>query len=82
MTTTFKPENADQVVEAVAWAAAEEAPLEVMGRGSKRAFGRPVQAANGIDVSDSDPAPRRNDGRNRRAPAALEATKPVTPETV
>jgi len=51
MTTTFKPENADQVVEAVAWAAAEEQPLEVVGRGSKRGFGRPVQAAHGIDLS-------------------------------
>ena len=51
MTTTFKPDNADQVVEAVAWAAAEEQPLEVVGRGSKRGLGRPVQAAHGIDVS-------------------------------
>ncbi len=51
MTTTFKPESADQVVEAVAWAAAEAQPLEVVGRGSKRALGRPVQAANGIEVS-------------------------------
>lgn len=51
MPTTFRPENDDQVVEAVAWAAAEEAPLEVIGRGSKRGFGRPVQAANGLDLS-------------------------------
>ena len=51
MTTTFKPENADQVVEAVAWAVAEAQPLEILGRGSKRGFGRPVRAAHGIDVS-------------------------------
>jgi len=51
MTTTFKPENADHVVETVAWAAAEVQPLEVVGRGSKRGFGRPVQAAHGIDLS-------------------------------
>ncbi len=51
MTNTFKPENADQVVEAVAWAAAEAQPLEVAGRGTKRGFGRPVQAAHGIDLS-------------------------------
>ncbi len=51
MTTTFKPENADQVVEAVAWAAAEGQPLEVAGRGTKRGLGRPVQAAHGIDLS-------------------------------
>ena len=51
MTSTFKPDHADQVVEAVAWAAAEAQPLEILGRGSKRGFGRPVQAAHGIDVS-------------------------------
>ena len=51
MTDTFRPENADQVVEAVAWAAAEAQPLEVAGRGSKRGFGRPVEAAHGIDLS-------------------------------
>jgi glycolate oxidase FAD binding subunit len=48
---TFKPENADQVVEAVAWAAAEAQPLEVAGRGTKRGLGRPMQAAQGIDLS-------------------------------
>jgi glycolate oxidase FAD binding subunit len=48
---TFKPDNADQVVEAVAWAAAEAQPLEVAGRGSKRGLGRPVQAAHGINLS-------------------------------
>ena len=47
----LKPETPAQVVEAVAWAAAEEAPLEVMGRASKRALGRPVQAANDLDLS-------------------------------
>ena len=51
MTDIFKPENADRVVEAVAWAAAEAQPLEVAGRGTKRGFGRPVQAAHGIDLS-------------------------------
>ncbi len=51
MTTTFRPENADQVVEAVAWAAAEAQPLEIIGRGSKRGLGRPMQTAHGIDVS-------------------------------
>ncbi len=51
MTETFKPENADQVVEAVAWAAAEAQPLDITGRGSKRGFGRPVRATHGIDLS-------------------------------
>src|SRR3546814_14991466 len=39
--TVLAPERAEQVVEAVAWAAAEGAPLEVIGRGRKRALGRP-----------------------------------------
>ena len=51
MTTTFKPENVDQVIEAVAWAVAEGQPLEVAGRSSLRGLGRPVQAAHGIDLS-------------------------------
>lgn len=52
--TVFAPENAGQVVEAVAWAAAEGEPLEVIGRGSKRALGRPVQAGHGLDLGRLD----------------------------
>lgn len=51
MGSTFSIENRDQLVEAVTWAAAEEQPLEVIGRGSKRALGRPVQAAHSLDLS-------------------------------
>ena len=51
MTETLKPDAAEQVAEAVAWAAAEEVPLEVLGRGSKRGLGRPVQASHGLDLS-------------------------------
>ena len=51
MTETLKPESAEQVVDAVAWAAAEEQPLEVLGRASKRGLGRPVQASRGLDLS-------------------------------
>lgn len=50
----YAPENAEQVAETVAWAAAEGVPLEVAGRGSKRALGRPVQAAHGLDLSRLD----------------------------
>jgi glycolate oxidase FAD binding subunit len=39
------------VLEAVRWAAAEETPLEVVGRGSKRSIGRPVQAEYTLDLS-------------------------------
>jgi glycolate oxidase FAD binding subunit len=51
MAETFKPETEAQVVEVVAWAAGEEAPLEILGRGSKRRLGRPVQASHGLDLS-------------------------------
>ena len=51
MPEVLKPADADRVVDVVAWAAAEETPLEVVGGGSKRALGRAVQAAHVLDVS-------------------------------
>lgn len=51
MTETLKPETDDQVLEIVRWALAGEVPLELIGRGSKRGFGRPVQAAHALDLS-------------------------------
>lgn len=51
MSTTFRPNSVEQVAEAVAWAAAEETPLEVVGQGSKRGFGRPLQTGHEIDLS-------------------------------
>ena len=51
MGTIFTVENRDQLVEAVAWAAADQQPLEVVGGGSKRGLGRPVQAAHTLDLS-------------------------------
>ena len=51
MADVLKPADAAQVLDAVAWAAAEESSLEVIGGGSKRAFGRTVQAAHRLDVS-------------------------------
>ncbi|MBN9073796.1 MAG: FAD-binding protein [Rhizobiales bacterium] len=49
--TTFAPTTAAEVLDAVAWAAAEEAPLEVVGHGTKRGIGRPVQAGHTLDLS-------------------------------
>jgi glycolate oxidase FAD binding subunit len=45
MTQQIGPGSAEELREIVAWAAAEETPLEVLGAGSKRGFGRPVEAA-------------------------------------
>ena len=50
-TGTFTPENEEQVRDAVQWAISERAPLEIIGHGSKRSIGRPLQVANAIDCS-------------------------------
>ncbi len=39
------------MVDVVQWAAAEEVPLEITGHGSKRAFGRPVEAGHRLSLS-------------------------------
>ena len=45
MTETIKPRDAAQLRDAIAWAAAEEAPLELRAGGSRRGRGRPVAGA-------------------------------------
>ncbi len=51
MSATLKPTTPAEVVGAVAQAAADETPLEILGQGSKRGLGRPVQAAQQLDLS-------------------------------
>ena len=51
MSETLKPETAEQVLDAVKWAAASESPLAVKGQGSKEGFGRAVEAACWLDLS-------------------------------
>ncbi len=51
MTEVLTPADAEAAREAVEWAAAEETPLEIVGAGTKRGLGRPVQAAHLLDVS-------------------------------
>jgi glycolate oxidase FAD binding subunit len=51
VSTILKPETADDVLQAIAWAAGEETPLEVCGRGTKAGIGRPVQAEYTLDLS-------------------------------
>lgn len=48
---TFTPGSIDETVSAIEWAAAEEAPLEITGQGSKRSIGRPAQAEHTLDMS-------------------------------
>ncbi len=47
----FRPDTEEQVRDAVRWAVSEVAPLEVTGHGSKRAIGRPMQVAQGLDMT-------------------------------
>jgi glycolate dehydrogenase FAD-binding subunit len=49
--TTFTPATAGDVLSTVQWALAEEQPLEIVGHGSKRGIGHPVQAAHTLDLS-------------------------------
>ena len=52
MSTTLNPVTADDVLAIVAQAAADETPLEIVGHGTKRGLGRPLQAARLLDLSD------------------------------
>jgi len=52
MNAILKPRTTDELRDAVKWAAAEETPLEILGAGSKKNLGRPVQAAHVLDLSD------------------------------
>jgi glycolate oxidase FAD binding subunit len=47
----FRASDAKQVSEVVTWAAAEEQPLEIIGGGSKRGIGRPMQVEHTLEVS-------------------------------
>lgn len=47
----FAPTTSEEVHSAVQWALANEAPLEIVGHGSKRGIGQPVQAAHTLDLS-------------------------------
>ncbi|MEI9405589.1 FAD-binding protein [Mesorhizobium argentiipisi] len=49
--TTFTPSTAAEVLSIVRWAAAEETPLEIVGHGSKRFIGRPLQTEHTLDLS-------------------------------
>ncbi len=51
MAETLRPETADGVLETVSWAAAEGKPLEIVGLGSKRGIGRPVETNHVLDLS-------------------------------
>lgn len=45
------PTDAEEVLAAVQWAVAEETPLEIVGHGSKRGIGRPLDVEHMLDLS-------------------------------
>ncbi|TIL64169.1 FAD-binding protein [Mesorhizobium sp.] len=49
--TTFTAATTAETLATVAWAAAEETPLEILGHGSKRGIGRPLQTEHTLDLS-------------------------------
>jgi len=51
MTETLKPTTAAEVLEAVQWAVGTETSLQVVGQGSKRAFGRAAPAGRDLDLA-------------------------------
>lgn len=51
MAETLKPATSEQLRDALAWAAADEVSLDVVGRGTKRGLGRPPQASHTLDLS-------------------------------
>ncbi len=49
--TVFTPSTQNEAIAAIQWAAAEEAPLELVGQGSKSSIGRPSQSEHTLDLS-------------------------------
>ena len=49
--TSFTPTSAAETLAAIEWAMSDELPLEILGQGSKRGLGRPVQTEHAIDLS-------------------------------
>jgi len=51
MVKAVKPKDEKDLVQLIRWALAEEKPLELMGAGTKRDLGRPIDAALALDLS-------------------------------
>jgi|APTNR8051073442_1049403.scaffolds.fasta_scaffold05579_4 glycolate oxidase FAD binding subunit len=51
MGATFEPSTESDIVDVVQWCIAEEAPIDVIGAGTKRGLGRPVRAERTLDTS-------------------------------
>ena len=51
MAGTLRPQSAEDLAGAVAWAVGEKAPVEIVGTGTKRGIGRSMQTSVTLDIS-------------------------------
>ena len=51
MSDTFRPETEAQLIDVVTWAVAESRTFDVRGGGGKRAYGRPAETTDILDLS-------------------------------
>ncbi|MCY4190312.1 MAG: FAD-binding protein, partial [Rhodospirillaceae bacterium] len=51
MTDSFTPNSHDEIRDAVRWAMANDAPMEIRGGGTKRGWGKPLQTNHTLDLS-------------------------------
>ncbi|HUE45329.1 MAG TPA: FAD-binding protein [Aestuariivirgaceae bacterium] len=51
MAGTLRPQTAEDLAGAVAWAVGKEAPVEIVGTGTKRGIGRAMQTSVTLDIS-------------------------------
>ncbi len=51
MSENLRPQTAEELAQAVGWAAGEKAPIEIIGTGTKRGIGRVMQVAATLDLS-------------------------------
>ncbi|MBT4888465.1 MAG: glycolate oxidase subunit GlcE [Rhodospirillales bacterium] len=51
MPETLRPDTEEQLIEAMAWAAADSVQLEIIGNGTKRALGNPIETEHILDLS-------------------------------
>ena len=50
--TIFTPSSPAEVLATIQWAAAEVSQFEILGHGSKRGIGRPLQTEHTLDLSE------------------------------
>ena len=73
-----RPADAGQLRELVAWAVAEEQPLEIAGNGTKRILGRPVEAEHLVSVAGLSEIAPMSISLTRTSACAAKSQAPTT----